>query len=755
MGRSNFQLHFLSTADTSGCPYVQTYLTAGYDLAGNQTSLTYPSGRAIKSQFNGASRPTKIFVDDFNGYNYLSSANYGPFGSPTSFALGNGATETSTYNKRLQPLNQQLANTTSTLLNRTYSFYDTSGHNNGNVISIADNLNSSLTQNFSYDSLNRISTAQTSGTSGPNCWGQQFGYDAWGNLLTETPNVPGCPTNMLNLGVNTNNQITNTGFAYDAAGNMTNDGSNVYAYDAENHLTSLNSGAATYIYDAQGRRMAKKIGSATTEYIYFNGDVLAEYNLGDQVWSDYIFAGGRRLAAAGTDDVFNAGFEQGLEGWIAGASDSSGSEQVITDPARAHLGNNYLQLSTTTAQVIADNQVVAVNPGDQLTFGGWAYLESGSASGAYVGWNLIVRDANGNVLAYPVAGNATSATWALQSATYTVPAGGASVALYAQIYLPTGSTTARFDDAFLTGASGLGVRYYHADHLGSARLMTDSSGNQTWSATYLPFGQEWNPQPTTNHYKFTGKERDSESALDNFGARYCSSSLGRFMSPDWSDEPQPIPYADLGNPQSLNLYSYVQNNPLTLLDDDGHANDDAPAPAGKCGFVCQLKLFFRGWKTSNSSNPLPAKEPSLRDYWRAYWYSNDPDYKRYLIGKMLGIQAVTVPTPGGQNTVGPPLGFLTLPTNVLKALEMIDMWGGLPGAGPAQDHPYANDGRNPEDEILPQTDSNGNPITYRTWDVNPQTPGVSRDRERIVTGSDGSAWYTDRHYRKGSFKRIR
>src|ERR1700741_685038 len=69
-----------------------------------------------------------------------------------------------------------------------------------------------------------------------------------------------------------------------------------------------------------------------------------------------------------------------------------------------------------------------------------------------------IADANGNVLGYPVAGNASSAAWTLQSAIYTVPPGAASVVLYAQIYLPTGSTTARFDNGFLTGASGLGTR---------------------------------------------------------------------------------------------------------------------------------------------------------------------------------------------------------------------------------------------------------------------------------------------------------
>jgi RHS repeat-associated protein len=63
----------------------------------------------------------------------------------------------------------------------------------------------------------------------------------------------------------------------------------------------------------------------------------------------------------------------------------------------------------------------------------------------------------------------------------------------------------------------------------------------------------------------TGKERDTESGNDYFGARYYASSMGRFMSPD-----DPFIGQSLGNPQSLNLYSYVQNNPLNSVDPDGH-----------------------------------------------------------------------------------------------------------------------------------------------------------------------------------------
>jgi RHS repeat-associated protein len=71
---------------------------------------------------------------------------------------------------------------------------------------------------------------------------------------------------------------------------------------------------------------------------------------------------------------------------------------------------------------------------------------------------------------------------------------------------------------------------------------------------------------------FTGKQRDYESGLDNFGARYFGggNNLGRFMTPDWSAKVEPVPYSKLDDPQTLNLYSYVRNNPLSGVDADGH-----------------------------------------------------------------------------------------------------------------------------------------------------------------------------------------
>jgi len=117
------------------------------------------------------------------------------------------------------------------------------------------------------------------------------------------------------------------------------------------------------------------------------------------------------------------------------------------------------------------------------------------------------------------------------------------------------------------------VHYYFSDELGSAGVITDASGNIEQQYFYYPYGGLVSSIGSdSNHYKFTGKERDTESNLDNFGARYYTSNIGRFMTPDWAIRPTAVPYAVFGDPQSLNLYTYVRNDPVTRADVDGHGD---------------------------------------------------------------------------------------------------------------------------------------------------------------------------------------
>jgi RHS repeat-associated protein len=117
-----------------------------------------------------------------------------------------------------------------------------------------------------------------------------------------------------------------------------------------------------------------------------------------------------------------------------------------------------------------------------------------------------------------------------------------------------------------------GLSFHLNDWLGTRRMDTDVFGSPGASYQSLPFGELLNSAQiiTSPEHFFTGKERDSESGLDYFGARYYGSSMGRWMSPDWADKPEAVPYSDLANPQSLNLYGYVNNNPLSHADADGH-----------------------------------------------------------------------------------------------------------------------------------------------------------------------------------------
>ncbi|MBU7038791.1 MAG: hypothetical protein HXS52_12740 [Theionarchaea archaeon] len=106
--------------------------------------------------------------------------------------------------------------------------------------------------------------------------------------------------------------------------------------------------------------------------------------------------------------------------------------------------------------------------------------------------------------------------------------------------------------------------YYHLDHLGSTRLVTDESANIVTTVTYHPFG-EIDVQEGSEDYLFSGKRKDA-SDLYYFGARYYDAELGRFLTVD------PVP-GSVASSQSMNRYSYCANNPVSYIDPWGERTD--------------------------------------------------------------------------------------------------------------------------------------------------------------------------------------
>jgi RHS repeat-associated protein len=121
------------------------------------------------------------------------------------------------------------------------------------------------------------------------------------------------------------------------------------------------------------------------------------------------------------------------------------------------------------------------------------------------------------------------------------------------------------------------VYFYHTDPAGTPMAITNMSRSVVWGADYKPFGEE---QSITglieNNEKFTGKEKDKETGLYYFGARYMETKIGRFTTVD----PARISEVDLINPQRLNRYSYGLNNPYKYMDTTGKWAEDVHSGIG-------------------------------------------------------------------------------------------------------------------------------------------------------------------------------
>jgi RHS repeat-associated protein len=603
----------------SNCGTSTYNTTLTYNRGGNVITINYPSTRQITYAYTNAGRISSVTGTSMHGaaqnYSYASGLTYAPNGGPKALPLNGttGLTESYNYNNRFQLTSQQLATSSATFMNHSLSYADASSHDDGNVMSVVDNLNSARTQSFTYDPLNRLATATETN------WGLGYVYDVYGNLLQQNVTAGSAPS--LNVTVNTNNQITGTGFSYDAAGHLTSDGTNTYVYNGANQLASLNGGAGSYTYDYNGLRVRKDVGSSYTEYIRVGSNVIAENTANG--WSDYVFLGKRRLARA--DDYY-----QDLR--IYGTNSSTG-QYALFYWGNLGAANNY-----------------TIRSGDRLYL--WQYQFTGSKGGMILtfsdgtssGWT--VKDQDG----YYLNDDQTQGTYHSRAVDLTSLAGktitkiaansendtavGSWIILYGQIALVSADGTVRplyngqssspiGSVAGTSGETGLGnqidrytgqggnaiqtTTYYHGDHVGSARMMTSGNGYPIWQATYLPFGYEYNPQLTVNHYKFSGYEHDDESGLENANDRMLSSQLARFTSPD--------PLAgSLSNPQSLNKYSYAANNPLRYVDpsgadpcDDGYdggceGGGGGVGGGGGGGFWSTVGSFFsNAWNDVSSS----------------------------------------------------------------------------------------------------------------------------------------------------------
>jgi RHS repeat-associated protein len=286
MGRIIETLNNTPTFPTTGAVYA---VSATYDLAGDRTSLTNSTGRTFNYSYDAAGRlQTASNTVSLNGSPVttpmVSSMTYFPSGQPQTMTTDTGsATITGTWgiDNRLRVTSYQnlsSANTAGTNYGYSLTYMP-----NSNVLTDAETVYNpasgamSWSWNFGYDSLNRLTSAQSTGAVSFGCG---WTYDGFGNRLTQAPSGTGLSCTSVSTPVNANNQLSNPIYSYDAAGDILTEGGNTLTYDAEGRIiTGIGAfGTTTYDYGGDGMRVNKTFGSAATEYIHDpDGALVATY----------------------------------------------------------------------------------------------------------------------------------------------------------------------------------------------------------------------------------------------------------------------------------------------------------------------------------------------------------------------------------------------------------------------------------------------------------------------------------------------
>jgi RHS repeat-associated protein len=428
--------------------------------------------------------------------------------------------------------------------------YDAPGvpYSRGRVVSISAGVSTASTA--AYDALGRVKQSQqvTDGHS----FGMSYVYDRAGNMVSQTYPSGRTVTTTLNAG----------GLVGSLTGAKPGEGAKTYASD--------------FAYTAHGRVASMRLGNGRWEHSNFNtslqpveiglgasaadsGLLKLQYTYGTtnnngDILSQTITAPGMTVTQTYTYDQLNR---------LASAEENGGASWRQTFLYDRY-GNRRLDAANTTPGFAGPNPVFDEANNRITPDQGYAYDTAGNLTtigGVGVTYDAESRQVsfNGGQVSFGYDGDSRRVKKVAGGVTtiYVYNVGGQLIAEYVTSGAPTAASTS----------------YLTTDMLGTPRVVTDGAGNVRARHDYLPFGEELGAYTGGRagaagygaadgvNQKFTGKERDAETGLDYFGARYYASAQGRFVSPDPT-----LLSANAHNPQTWNRYGYVLNNPLLYID---------------------------------------------------------------------------------------------------------------------------------------------------------------------------------------------
>lgn len=546
-----------------------------YDSFGRTTKILHKDSSQILYGYSGDT----VTVTDEAGK--ITTLDYTAFGSPEEKMLTSvkdAKLNITTYTRNILG---SLTGITQGSLSRSFTFNTKSfltGESHPETGSITfgrDNVGNmtwrtdgSGTVNFTYDSINRLTDLSFGGEA------ISFDYDKADNRTSMTS--PGATAS----------------YVYDAANRMTSQSKTIsgrafttgYGYDNNDNLTSLTYPKGlvlTYGYNTNNQMTsAMGFGGSVTGIAYNTAGLPTEFNYsnGKNTALSYNTRNMTTQINAGT--AYNTSFGYDSRGNTTSITDNLPATAVLThkiDPSKGTIQTTNYGYSSSRMTSLSGSETAT------YAYNGRGDMTSLKEDG--VTTYTPVYDLLHNLTAYKQ-GTTTIASYGYdgdgQRVTKTV--GGVTTVyqhdMSGKLLSETDSNGNRIADyVYVNGnmaakVESTGVSYYHNDPAGTPTAITDSTGTLIWRAEYLPFGEEQLLVNTkVNDKMFVAKEKDEETGLYYFGARYMQDRNAHFISVDPVGPVEPASSKTnermLLNPQQLNRYAYALNNPYRYVDPDG------------------------------------------------------------------------------------------------------------------------------------------------------------------------------------------
>ncbi len=323
----------------------------GYDANGSLSSITYPDGTAVAYAPDALGRPTQAG-------GYATGVTYFSNGEVSAFTFGNGALYVAQQNSRQLLRNFSYAKGTTLNVSEDY-VYDA----NANITNVNDLAGGPRTKSFTYDDLNRLTSATAT-----NLWGtESYSYDSLNNIASRTGG-----STTVTYSYNGLNQLAGlsdgTSFAYDPRGNAISKNGVALAFDAKNQLQNVG-GSVAYAYDASGRRVSKTPTSGGATYYFYSqaGQLMYQWEPGSAKATDYVYLGKRMLAR---NETYNTQVTGNIDGVTV---DGSGNATINGWACSTHLnqsigvevfaggasGAGGVRITTATASVASEPAVAS------------------------------------------------------------------------------------------------------------------------------------------------------------------------------------------------------------------------------------------------------------------------------------------------------------------------------------------------------------------------------------------------------------